>query len=330
MWKSRIDSRWDEHNVEAYLARCIDSILDQTYTEYEILLIDDGSTDGSGRICDDYCKRDSRIKTFHKPNGGVSSARNVGLSEASGEVVCFIDSDDFIHPQYLDIMYRAYVSSGADIVICDYVTTKDYPNLFHQIQRTPETAQIGYEDYLNCALSNHSNIYAKLYKTTTIRGHYFDENMVYGEDAVFNFSLIFSRDGLKMVRVDETLYYYYDRPGSAVNSMTKDVALAEVEWYLKHWDIFKKQYQWIVCEHAIKQLLHIRMELYKTPEYARVMERWTCLSRGLTDIIKTIESMPLPHRIKYYVALKYFGLYRFGLLLNDPTLIELEKKKRDE
>ena len=83
------------YNVEKYLPRCIDSILSQTFTDFELLLIDDGSPDNCGKICDEYAAKDSRVRVFHKPNGGVSSARNLGLDNARGEWIAFIDSDDF-------------------------------------------------------------------------------------------------------------------------------------------------------------------------------------------------------------------------------------------
>lgn len=88
------------YNVEKYLSRCIDSILAQTFTDFELLLIDDGSKDKSGNICDEYAKKDSRIRVFHKENGGVSSARNLGLDNAEGEWILFVDADDWIEQDY--------------------------------------------------------------------------------------------------------------------------------------------------------------------------------------------------------------------------------------
>ncbi len=89
------------YNAEKYLHRCIDSILSQTFTDFELLLIDDGSKDKSGTICDEYAEKDSRVKVFHKKNGGVSSARNLGLDNAKGEWICFVDSDDYIESGFL-------------------------------------------------------------------------------------------------------------------------------------------------------------------------------------------------------------------------------------
>ena len=89
------------YNVEKYLPRCIDSILAQTFTDFELLLIDDGSKDHSREICDEYAKKDSRIRVFHKENGGVSSARNLGLDNVKGEWITFVDSDDYLKMEFL-------------------------------------------------------------------------------------------------------------------------------------------------------------------------------------------------------------------------------------
>lgn len=88
------------YNVKNYLCKCVDSIINQTYNNLEIILVDDGSTDGSGAICDEYVLKDSRVKVIHKENGGVSSARNLGIAQAGGEYICFVDSDDWLELDY--------------------------------------------------------------------------------------------------------------------------------------------------------------------------------------------------------------------------------------
>ena len=89
------------HNTEKYLPRCIESLLEQDFYDFELLLIDDGSKDNSGKICDEYAKKDHRIQVHHKKNGGVSSARNVGIDMAKGKWICFVDSDDWVNKSYL-------------------------------------------------------------------------------------------------------------------------------------------------------------------------------------------------------------------------------------
>lgn len=107
------------YNSEQYLPRCIDSILSQSYTDFELLLIDDGSKDGSGKICDAFTEKDSRVRVFHKENGGVSSARNLGLQEARGAWVCFVDSDDELLPDGLQTMVGV-ISEKVDMVMGGY------------------------------------------------------------------------------------------------------------------------------------------------------------------------------------------------------------------
>ena len=108
------------YNVEKYLERCLDSLINQTLKDIEIILVDDGSTDDSGNICDKYAKKDKRIKVIHKENGGLSDARNIGLSIANGRYLQFVDSDDFIHKQMIEILYNTIINNNADISICDF------------------------------------------------------------------------------------------------------------------------------------------------------------------------------------------------------------------
>lgn len=114
------------YNVEEYLPTCIESILNQTYKDLEILLIDDGSTDNSGRICDEYAKRDNRCIVIHQPNKGVYNARNTGLEHVKGEYISFIDSDDYIHPQMLEILYETLQKEDYDFSMVAYKKVWDY------------------------------------------------------------------------------------------------------------------------------------------------------------------------------------------------------------
>ena len=107
------------YNTEKYLHHCIDSILSQTFTDFELLLIDDGSKDSSGAICDEYAAKDNRVRVFHKENGGVSSARNLGLDNATGEWIAFVDADDYLAPSYLyDFVQN--LSNDVKLLVCAY------------------------------------------------------------------------------------------------------------------------------------------------------------------------------------------------------------------
>lgn len=109
------------YQVRAYVGACVESLLRQTYTNLEIILVDDGSTDGSGAVCDEYARRDSRIRVIHQENGGLSAARNKGLDAAKGEYIAFVDSDDAVLPAFIEILYKLLVKYHADIAGCAYV-----------------------------------------------------------------------------------------------------------------------------------------------------------------------------------------------------------------
>lgn len=113
------------YKADAYLHRCVDSILAQSFTDFELLLIDDGSPDKGGEICDEYAKKDSRIRVVHKENGGVSSARQRGQEEACGEYTIHVDPDDWVEPTMLEELYQKAKDENADMVICDYYADED-------------------------------------------------------------------------------------------------------------------------------------------------------------------------------------------------------------
>jgi len=117
------------YKVEKYLEECIESILQQTFTDYELILIDDGSPDNCGKICDHYKLKDSRIKVIHQCNNGLSSARNAGLDTIEGEYISFIDSDDIVSSYYLEELYRLLISNNADIAVCNGVGFKSIEEL---------------------------------------------------------------------------------------------------------------------------------------------------------------------------------------------------------
>lgn len=133
------------YKVEAYLPQCVESIIGQTYQNLEIILVDDGSPDACGSICDDYAKKDNRIKVFHKHNGGLSDARNYGIAQSTGEYLGFVDSDDWIELDMFEVLVNVAEANGADIVACGFYheypkrtvvdarVEKKYDNTIHQV-----------------------------------------------------------------------------------------------------------------------------------------------------------------------------------------------------
>lgn len=173
------------HNAGSYLSRCIESVLSQSYTDFELLLIDDGSTDGSKTVCDDYAAIDSRIRVYHKVNGGVSSARNKGLDEAKGDYIIFIDADDYVNPGYIEHL----MNSDSDLVI----TGAQRFNARNDSIAPLSTSSFSIEDFPNhWNTETDINIiyclpFAKRFRSSIIQtnGIRFDENLFYSEDMLF-------------------------------------------------------------------------------------------------------------------------------------------------
>ena len=113
------------YQVEKYIDKCLESIIKQTYRKLEIILIDDGSKDNSGKICDYYAMKDHRINVIHKPNEGVSKARNLGIEKSSGQYICFVDADDYISENYIEELYRLCIENDAEISICGVINIKE-------------------------------------------------------------------------------------------------------------------------------------------------------------------------------------------------------------
>lgn len=175
------------YNAEIYLTQCIDSILKQDFTDFELLLINDGSKDQSGVICDEYAKNDKRIKVFHKKNGGVSSARNLGIDEAQGEYIAFIDSDDYIDSNYISTL----TSSTADLVVtgCKILGKNKCIKTEYAYQNSILDTK---KDIANCLSQtlNQSPFWApwcKLFKREIIKRHaiYFNMQIRQSEDSIF-------------------------------------------------------------------------------------------------------------------------------------------------
>ena len=205
------------YNVEQYLRRCIDSVLAQTYTDLEIILVDDGSPDGSGAICDEYAAKDSRIKVIHQANAGVSAARNAGMDLASGEYLAFIDSDDFIEPEMYEQMLAAAEKTGADVVECNYrmgqQTNQDSGELFVFTGMEALEKMFSWERLKDGFAVSPFN---KLLRTAAAEDIRFLEGCTFAEDALFATEL-FGRVN-SVAKLDRTFYTYYMSEGSAVRS----------------------------------------------------------------------------------------------------------------
>ena len=197
------------YNAKPCFQKCIDSILNQTFRNFEVIIVDDGSTDGSDLICDEYAAKDNRIKVFHRENSGVSATRNFALENAVGEFVAFIDADDYIDDKYLEVLYNDALKYKADIVCCDYLCVegdKEYKTLPYTNKNKLITSKTGlYEDYLFNKYIYPYVVWGKIMRRTLASTKKFPSKK-YGEDTsyildIFNMSPV--------VYLDTYVGYFY-------------------------------------------------------------------------------------------------------------------------
>ena len=233
MDKNRLSIIIPVYNAEDYLDRCLHSIVDQDFTSYEVILVDDGSTDSSPLICDRYSATDPRFRTLHKPNGGVSSARNAGLELAKGEYVMFLDSDDALLPYALDDMMD--VVTGEDMIVAGYavfmggVPIRNLHPAATVSYRGVEYPQF-FQDNIrrNCEMLDAP--WAKLFKRKAIGSVRFNEGLHYAEDKLFVFTVMANCSSIKTFSGD--VYAYHVRPGSLGSDISSDKHLRQLYVFL--------------------------------------------------------------------------------------------------
>lgn len=208
------------YKVEKYLHRCIDSILNQTYKNLEIILVDDGSPDECPQICDGYAKKDRRIKVIHKKNAGVSEARNTGIKEANGDFICFVDSDDYLAKNYVSELISEQLRSGSDVVFCSYF----YDANGKIITPTEDLKQLVESKKIELFLSEPNNVMGSicriLVKKEIFQKLSFCSDLKYCEDFYFVLNLFVYN--YKMSYVNKCLYYYVCNPNSITQKYTKN------------------------------------------------------------------------------------------------------------
>jgi len=201
------------YKVEPYLIRCLDSILNQTYKNIEIILVDDGSPDNCPQICDEYAAKDNRIIVIHQENGGLSAARNTGLDIAKGEYISFVDSDDWVHLQYIEVLLTSALKENADIIIGNHIRVNN--SLIQHEDKYLNIKSYRSLDALNILIYKAPDSFvvswSKLYKKELFNNVRFPLKQIH-EDEFTTYQLFFYSK--KISYTSKTLYYYFQRPDS--------------------------------------------------------------------------------------------------------------------
>lgn len=255
------------YNVEKYLARCLDSVINQTYLNLEIILVDDGSPDNCGAICDEYALRDDRVRVIHQENGGLSAARNSGiewcLSNSDSKYLTFIDSDDWVHPQFVDILVNAMESSEAQVSMVGRVYTDEYSDSFKQYDGLAEPQLYNGEDLFLTREWDFNYAWGKLYRKTDFQTLRYPEGKNF-EDVFTTYQILFAA---KIIALQDIglYFYFHNKEGISHSPWTpKELVVFEgmrqqLNYYAAHgFDrAYKKEHR-LYLNHFAYQIVRIR------------------------------------------------------------------------
>ena len=296
------------YKAENYLHRCVDSLLAQTFTDFEILLIDDGSPDRSGDICDEYARMDSRIRVFHKENGGVSSARQCGIDHAKGEYTIHADPDDWVEPTMLEELYKKAKEEDADMVICDYYV--DFLKEKKYVIQQPQSLKA--ENVLAELFQTlHGSLCNKLIKRICYNQYsaFFPNELNICED--FMVCVQFLKNPIKISYLQKA-FYYYSQYGNE-NSITRKGLVNHIdqdELIIKLIiDLLREvQYKKLIYKLEFNAIYHIfQTGILSNEEFKKRFSKY------MNDIIAAKNKNVL---VKIMLIMSFLGCYRQAFLLN--------------
>lgn len=285
------------YNVEMYLAKCLDSIIKQSYSDFEVILINDGSVDNSLEICEQYVKKDKRFVLVDQDNGGVSKARNTGLLKAQGKYITFIDSDDTVDSRYLEILYKNIRSANANISMCTWNCEENVVYGKHHKPQCWNRQQTFFNMFKTKKIDG--SVCSKLYCRECVENLFFNENLKIGEDQLFAIEAI--ERASKVVFQELPLYTYFIRTTSAMNSKLD----------ARYWDVIYRA-EWLVNK-AENDLPEMR-GLFRKEEiniYVTMIVR--DIKSGTDESKKIVEYVwPRVKKAKCSEFVKYSNTYEFA------------------
>lgn len=320
------------YNVSSYLEKCLDSIVNQSYSNLEIILVDDGATDNSGIICDTYSVKDKRIKVIHKENGGLSSARNAGIDIARGKYFAFIDSDDWIEFDFIELLYNSMKLDNADISQCSFIQERG--EHLSDINRVEEVKLITGVDAIENLYNKHTYIdtvvsWNKLYNRKLFDEIRYPEGMINEDEAIIHEILY----GVNKVAINEsTLYHYTIRDNSITKSEYNIKKLDSITAFEKRLDFLKKNKEFRLMELTTPWYFRVLLDNATKLHYSQIKDKEIHISEITTKITNYLSFFKKNNNMSKIdeILLKcYLINTRLGFYVNNKILTVKNSKGND-
>lgn len=318
------------YQVEDYIDRAVKSIVNQTYRNLEIILVDDGSRDRCPAICDAWAKKDPRIRVIHKKNGGVSSARNAGLRTAIGDWISFVDSDDWIHPQFFEVLlFQSQKYPEADIIVSDMQRVTEESSFTAIASKEIAFSPVKADNiFHNRTIRNY--VCGRIYRAKIITTRSFDESLVLGEDNVFN-SQLFTDDTINVYYSSIKTYYYFQRESSAVHHLNHNQLISLQRAYIDLASNEKREYpKSIYILEAMKRALSARYGVQLDPNLVETKEELNTFLLSAANELQSLKCVSIKNKCMFTALSHFPQLYRLFRIVDDPSLLRWEKEKRKQ
>lgn len=319
------------YNIEPYARRCLDSVLNNTYKNLEVICVNDGSIDGTSMLLHEYAKKDHRVIVIDKENGGIISARNAAIEVATGDVITFIDGDDWVHTQYFETLMFVRSMTKADVVVCDHLRCMDAVTEL-PIDLNRVTYKVEPITYVLNDDEVRSMISGRLFSrqiASEVKGA---SDIQLGEDAIFNLTFLCNKPDLHIAIVHEKIYYYYQREGSLAHIISHNQRIKVSQYFMKHYDEYSEtQVKCILLHEIIRNMAAYRyLQMFthnKSETKATCYEIYTFCRKRWNGIFLWNDKMK--YTVLYYCPF----IYRLFRIVTDPTMLDwerAEKKRRRE
>ena len=318
------------YNLENYIENCLNSITNQTYSNIEIICIDDGSTDSSAEKIKQLSELDNRIRYFYQQNAGVSAARNDGLQKAQGDYITFVDGDDYLHPQAVELWVECAVKNNANVVFADYIETKDTKCPSQKIH-TPTHQKISFQNAKIERPDLLKPVWGKLIKSSLLSEIKFVSEFSVGEDT--NYIVKTVSNASDMYYINSKFYYYYIREGSATNSKFSMKHFSVVYAYDDLCDFLKSKNSPALLGFSLYNLymyiFSCRTSAKYSPYEKEVNKQSAQIAKKhLSDMLKSKELSPATKLLILAFLLSRHA-YELVRLIKDPTMKEFYRNRKN-